>query len=221
MLILALDTAFAATQMAIYESETDTCLAEESLGMATGHAETLMLLVERGLAEAGLAYSALERIAVTIGPGSFTGVRIALSAARALALALEIPVIGITTLAAFARSHSKPDQRILVALDARRGEIYAQLFSNHGNELSVPVLTTAAELVAKWHDGACPVIGSAATLVCTLSPHFIQGDTAPIPAIAAIARLGATAPLPQAPPTPLYLRAPDAKPQSSPLTRRS
>src|ERR1700719_982791 len=98
MLILAIDTALDACAAAVLDTEAGKPIAQESLGMKRGHAEALMPLIGRVIAASGTAFASLGRIAVTTGPGSFTGLRVGLSAARGIALAANIPVVGVTTL---------------------------------------------------------------------------------------------------------------------------
>lgn len=214
MLTLALDTALPATQVALYDSASANVVAALSLPMATGHAEALMPAVEECLRQAGIGYAHLARIGVTIGPGSFTGVRIALSAARAMALALAVPVVGITTLDALTAPHLGRNGAVLVVNDARRGEVYAQLTASDGTILVPPALLTPPEVIACLPPGPLLVIGSGAGLICALYRDAIRGDPSPLPAIAVIARLAAYADISPHPPRPLYLRAPDAKPQT-------
>ena len=102
MLILAIDTALEACAVAVLDAETDALRAQESQAMARGHAEALMPMIERVMQAATLPFTALDRIAVTVGPGSFTGLRVGISAARGLGLAADKPVVGVTTLSAYA-----------------------------------------------------------------------------------------------------------------------
>src|ERR1700728_3269122 len=102
MLILAIDTALDACAACVLDADAARLIAQESQTMKRGHAEALMPLIGRVMKEAGIAFAALDRIAVTTGPGSFTGLRVGLSAARGIALAANKPVVGLTTLAAYA-----------------------------------------------------------------------------------------------------------------------
>src|SRR6266852_3656015 len=102
MLILAIDTALDACAAAVLDIDAGRLIAQESQAMKRGHAEALMPLIARVIKAAGIAFAALDRIAVTTGPGSFTGLRVGLSAARGIALAADKPVVGLTTLAAYA-----------------------------------------------------------------------------------------------------------------------
>ena len=164
--------------------------------MEKGQAERLIPLLEGLLAEAGLDWSDLKALAVGTGPGNFTGVRIAVAAARGLALGLGIPAIGVTRLEALAHGLPRP---VMVTEDARRGQAYVQLFT--------PAGTGEAHLADRVAP-ACPATGSAA------------GDKALPPAMPlaeAIARIAAArADQPQPRPAPFYLRGADAAPPSDP-----
>ena len=102
MLILAIDTALDACTAGILDTEAGKLVAQESEAMKRGHAEALMPLIARVMKASGIAFAGLDRIAVTTGPGSFTGLRVGLSAARGIALAADKPVVGVTTLTAYA-----------------------------------------------------------------------------------------------------------------------
>src|SRR6202166_4227803 len=121
MLILAIDTALDDCAAAVLDIDAGRLIARESQAMMRGHAEALMPLIARVIKEAAIAFTALDRIAVTTGPGSFTGLRVGLSAARGIALAPDKPVVGVTTLTAYAApvvsTNSKP--AVLAAIDAR------------------------------------------------------------------------------------------------------
>lgn len=221
MLILALDTALPATQVALFDASANHILASRSLPMATGHAEALLPTVEICLAEARRTYRDLARIAVTTGPGSFTGVRIALSAGRALGLALEIPVIGISTLEIFANPHLGQGLPVLAALDARREEIYAALYDEHGKMLLAPDLTTITALLPRLPVGQLIIAGSAAGLFTAQGDPRLIGKPATVPPLESLVRLAVHADPREHPPKPLYLREADAKPQQNTLARRS
>ena len=102
MLILAIDTALDACAAGVLDTDAGKLIAQESQPMKRGHAEALMPLIARVMKESGIAFLSLDRIAVTTGPGSFTGLRVGLSAARGIALAANKPVVGLTTLTAYA-----------------------------------------------------------------------------------------------------------------------
>src|SRR5262245_65992584 len=114
MRILAIDTALDACSAAVLDTDRGGILASESLPMTRGHAEAVMPLIARVMDGAGIEFRELDRIAVTIGPGSFTGLRVGISAARGIALAAGKPAIGLTTLAAFAAPHIAEDDTLPV-----------------------------------------------------------------------------------------------------------
>jgi len=228
MRLLALDTALGACSAAVL---IDGRLAGRRLEvMARGHAERLLPMAEEALKEAGLGWDSLDRLAVSVGPGTFTGVRTALAAARGLALALDLPLTGITTLAAVAAAAREEGVRglLLVALDAHGGLVYAQGFVTGAGEslipaaLAQPGLHEPQALVALLAAAPLPLAdltlaGSGAALVlAALGP---QGSNIPVaqsglPDAADVARLAALQPMPTRPyvvPSPLYLRAPDAR----------
>lgn len=208
----------------------------------TGHAERLMPMLnevmEATARDRGPTFSELDRIAVTFGPGTFTGARTAVATARALSLATGVPLCGTSSLAVMAKLAqgalgAKLDltTRLAVAVDARRGEIYLQCFSPAKPfELSEPVLLTlpsALTTLAELHVGSWTVVGSgAASLVAAAAGHPVAGllVQAELPALEPRASiLAAMAPtLPCLDPVqPLYLRAPDAKPQMSKILPRA
>jgi tRNA threonylcarbamoyl adenosine modification protein YeaZ/ribosomal-protein-alanine acetyltransferase len=217
MIVLAVDTALAACAAALYESDADLTLAKKFEPMATGQAERLAPMVAEILAS-GTGIGAVDRIAATIGPGTFTGLRIGLSFARGLGLALALPVIGISTLKALAANITADGDGlpIVAAIDARRGNIYWQLFSRELEELTPPQIGAAAAVAAKI-PARCFAVGSGAAILkthasspaITLAPDSAANHIDP----AAVARLASRAEPQDLPPQPLYLREPDAKPQ--------
>lgn len=224
MHILAIDTCFGAISVAIGTRHEDggICVLEAYEDRATGHAERLAPMIGEQLARAGLTARDLSRVAVTLGPGSFTGVRTGIAAARAFRLAVNVEVVGLTSLAVMAHrvfETSEQDARrpTLVAVDARRGRLYAQLFCSGAlDPLSEPQELTAAEaaLLASTHGArvagsggraivdAAPA-GVSVELVCeALEPH--AGDLAWLAfGLTPLGNVG-----------PIYIRPPDAKPQS-------
>jgi len=184
---------------------------------ARGHAERLMPMVETVLAEAGLGYPDLDQIAVTVGPGTFAGLRIGLATARALALAARLPIRGLTTLHALALAAAAGDARpVAVAIDARRDQVYGQVFARHAAPEGEPALWPAAAFAARLPAGPVLVVGSGARKVAAETARGdVDWTVEPLDPDAAILaleaeRLGpppATAPAPG----PLYLRPPDAR----------
>jgi tRNA threonylcarbamoyl adenosine modification protein YeaZ len=139
------------------DSATDIFIASESLLMDRGHAEALMPLIERVIAKVEGGFGSIDKIAVSVGPGSFTGLRVGLSAARGIALGLEVPAVGITTLTALSVPHIDGDERSLIvsAIDARHGHMYAQIVSGAGQvfRLDHNVIMQAADGQGDGHDG--------------------------------------------------------------------
>jgi len=220
MLILAIDTALDACASAILDTASSEVIARESMVMKRGHAEALMPLLARVMQQSGLTFDELDRIAVTTGPGSFTGLRVGLSAARGLALASQKPVVGLTTLAAFAApivARNDP-QPVLSAIDARHDHVYFQLVTGDGHPLVSPrVAPIDKALQAAGSHPAPHLVGNAAQLLAARwpaghpAPASVDGQAAPD--ITWVAWLGAAVSPDAAPAKPYYLRAPDAKPQ--------
>ena len=213
MIVLALDTAGVDCAAAVYDSGSDRLLADITETIGKGHAEHLMALIDRVLEKADIDLKAVERIAVTVGPGSFTGIRVGVAAARGFALSLGIPAVGVTTLAVIAAAHrlEAAGRSILVAMDAKRGEVYLQMFGSDGSAQGEPeaMVIEDAQALAETFDGL--LAGSAVPLLRGAAAD--AGDpVANIFPIAEVARLGAAMPAGDKP-KPLYLRGPDAKPQ--------
>lgn len=206
MLVLGLDTCLNACSVAVLDGER--VLAHESEVMARGHQERLAPMAERAMATAGLGFDRLERVGVTIGPGSFTGLRVGLAFAKGLGAALSIPVVGVGTLEALA---GQARGLVFAALDARREQVYLQAFED-GRALMAPdvlPVDTAAARVAELAQGrAATFVGSGGPLLAGL-----VANAALVPADGGDARIVArlAAMRPPVPPKPLYLRAPDAK----------
>ena len=229
--ILALDTSQAACSAALWrERAGERRVISRYEERSIGHAEALMPLVRDLLAEAGLAVADLDALAVTVGPGTFSGVRIALSAARGMALVAGLPVIGVTSLEAVAAgldgAHEPEDAVRVACFDARRGEVYVQAFTLGLAPLTAPSLLKLADAAASLPGSELVLVGTGAGLLFeTLKSHSPPGiETVrlgvapPFPHAEKIAEIAArrmaepgfkadTAPMPG----PLYIRAPDAK----------
>ena len=222
MLVLAIDTALAACSAAVLDAQRGELLAAESLARVRGHAEALLPLVARVMQGARTRFVDLSRIAVTVGPGSFTGLRVGISAARAIALATQLPAVGVTTLEAYAAPYFGSGKgSFAVAIDARHQHVYLQVFAADGQPRIPPGIASLAQAIAAA-SGAARVIGSGAPLIAAVWP----AGEAPIfdpreaPDIGWVARLGASAAKSSTPPKPLYLRAPDARPQDTAWIQR-
>ena len=220
MRVLAIDTALGACAAAIFDSDAGAILASESLAMPRGHAEALLPLIARVMDQAELEFDALDRIAVTVGPGSFTGLRVGIAAARGIALAAGRPAVGVSTLAAYAAPHIAIDRAgtVVVAIDARHGQVYCQVFGPGGRTV-VPPRHLRIEEAVRLAGGPVHLAGSAAQLLAAAwppdAPSPIVAEPKPAPDIEWVARLGSAAEAGSAPPKPLYLRPPDAQPQDA------
>jgi tRNA threonylcarbamoyladenosine biosynthesis protein TsaB len=223
MLILALDTALDACSAAVLDTTTSKTIAIESQPMKRGHAEALMPLIARVMAASGVAFTALDRIAVTTGPGSFTGLRVGLSAARGIALAADRPVVGLTTLTAYAAPvvAENGEHPIISAIDARHDHVYFQVVSGDGSPLIKPKVAPIAEALEASQFGAPHLVGNAAKILADRwpadAPPPFKIDPQAAPDIAWVAWVGAAVSPETAPAKPYYLRAPDAKPPKDPL----
>jgi tRNA threonylcarbamoyl adenosine modification protein YeaZ len=221
MRVLAIDTALEACSAAVLDTEEGGILASESIPMARGHAEALMPLVARVMGEAMLEFAELDRIAVTVGPGSFTGLRVGVAAARGIAVAAGKPAIGLTTLAAYAAPYIAADDvtPLIAAIDARNDQVYMQLFGTGGRTVVQPRLASVRDAVRAAMNGPARLVGSGAALLAAAWPADERRsaviDVARAPTIDWIAHLGAAAAQTLAMPKPLYLRAPDAQPQDA------
>ncbi|WP_439470422.1 tRNA (adenosine(37)-N6)-threonylcarbamoyltransferase complex dimerization subunit type 1 TsaB [Brevundimonas sp.] len=212
MRVLVIDTALGLCTAGVFEvGETTRMLGLRSEAMTKGHSERLGGLARDAVAEAG-GFDPIDRIAVTVGPGSFTGLRVGLAFAQGLGAALGRPVVGVSTLDALAASADARDVAALI--DARRGQVYARFWRDGvANGPPEPLsLEQAAERIAALPPGAA-LIGSGAALFAETASHAVAHDL-PGPAPEAIARLAARLDPETSPPKPLYLRAPDATPPS-------
>ncbi len=226
MRVLAIDTALAACSAAVLDTEFGGVVASESLPMIRGHAEALMPMLQRVMDKAGLTFPDIDRVAVTSGPGSFTGLRVGIAAARGIALAADKPAVGLSTLSVYAAPHIAADDRyqVVAAIDARHAHVYLQVFSPGGRTLTTPRLAPLREAVQAAAAAASCIVGSAAQAVAaalseTDAPAAVDARAAPD--IAWVARMGAVVPEDQSPLKPQYLRAPDAQPHhAAQLPRR-
>lgn len=204
MIVLAIDTAGIDCSAALFDSSAGKLLSAVSEEIGKGHAERLMAVIDQALDEAGVDLHAIGKIAVVIGPGSFTGIRVGVAAARGLALSLGLECVGVSTLETLAASHlatAPSSGPVLVAMDAKREEIYAQAFAADGSALNEPAALSAEELDRL-----------AASLSAELTGSWVSktGDRFDI---GKVAMIGASKDAAGTRPKPLYLRGPDAKPQ--------
>lgn len=199
MIILAIDTAASLCSACVFDTGNGE-LGRQVLDLGKGHAERLMGTIEAALAAAGITYADLGAIAVSIGPGSFTGVRVGVSTARGLALALKVPAVGVSTLEALA-AEARSQKPVIVRIDAGRGQAYVARFSAESETEFGPAALSLEEV-----DNMVAAAG--------VDVAIIDGKTADIAVYARLAgeKLAAGH---AAPPKPLYLRDADAKPQTS------
>jgi tRNA threonylcarbamoyladenosine biosynthesis protein TsaB len=225
VILLALENSADSCSVALWDAAAPAPEAEiafDRSDRARGQADHLVEMVDTVLGRAGLDYQALRAIAVNCGPGSFTGVRSAVAAARGFALAASLPVVAVSGLEALAGSVDAPGGApILAAIDAGRGEVYAQTFAPGLQPLTEPRPLAPAWAVGAVADRACVLVGSGAPLVAAALPEHARVTMAAVELDArAIARRAvrrlASGELPQ--PgfalRPLYLREPDARPQA-------
>ena len=214
--LLILDTALDRCAVCIMDGERRVACSSEE--MQRGHAERLFPMIAGTLAQAGCAYSDLDRIAVAAGPGNFTGIRIGISAARGIALALGIPAVGVSVLEALAeeagRSHMGD---IAVANLGPRASVYSQRICAGGEgrtrPLSEPEWTDVDEISCGGLREDCLCVGSAAMLVSErCGTAFLIRTHPEFEALASVA--GRRDALRNARPAPVYVRPPDARPRS-------
>lgn len=220
MRVLAIDTALGACSACILEAGEPEPLAGETIPMERGHAEALLPLIDRLSSHVDGGFESLDRVAVTVGPGSYTGLRVGIAAARGIGLAADIPVVGVATLSAFLAPLMAGERRGLftAAIDAKHGQIYIQAIAVGGRTIIPPSLMTYRDAIRLLGSGPLIVTGSAAAILAAEARaqgvDAVVSDTPSMaPDIAWVARLGALADPSQALPKPLYLREPDAKPQ--------
>ncbi|NBB50501.1 tRNA (adenosine(37)-N6)-threonylcarbamoyltransferase complex dimerization subunit type 1 TsaB [Rhizobium sp. CRIBSB] len=208
MIVLAIDTAGVDCAAAVFDSDSGKLLGRVSETIGRGHAERLMAMIDEALTEARLTLADVNRIGVTVGPGSFTGIRVGVAAARGLALALGVECVGVSTLEVLAKAAPETDKPVLAAINAHRDEVYAQSFENgapHGEAL----LLELDEYLARAAIPGTVLVGSASALVVDRSAET-GPDHYPIEIVARISAMAKA----QGKPKPLYLRGPDAKPQT-------
>jgi tRNA threonylcarbamoyl adenosine modification protein YeaZ len=229
MNILALDTSMGACSAALLRADGTVrdLFARETL-MARGHAEALMPMIAEVMEEARLDFAALDLIAATTGPGSFTGVRIAIAAARGLALVTPAKLYGIDSLTVMARlaraTRGIGPGPLAVAVDARRGVLYVGLCDSAGRKLDGPLLIAPDDAVSLLPKDLQTAVGSGGSLLVEAAARAGRKLEAALPDLqptaAALAEIalesGETVPTLR----PLYLRPPDARPQAEAVARR-
>jgi tRNA threonylcarbamoyladenosine biosynthesis protein TsaB len=226
MNVLAFDTCLGAISVAVRWRGPggDWLIRNAQEARERGHAERLMPMIAEVMGEAGLPFSDLHRIAVTVGPGTFTGVRVGVAAARALALASGIVLVGATTLAVMAQQAeqllgpARRGERLLaVAVDARRGSVYLQLFPAAPDGAVQPLLLDVSDAARRIGPRPVVVVGSGGELIADAmraAGGQVEAALASLqPDARTLASLAADL-TPATPLRPLYLRPPDVKPQA-------
>jgi tRNA threonylcarbamoyl adenosine modification protein YeaZ len=229
MNILALETSMGACSAAVLRGDGELRkLFARQKPMERGHAEALMPMVAEVMTEAGLGFSDLDLIAATTGPGSFTGVRIAIAAARGLALVTPAKLFGMDSLTVLARvareSNVAADAPLAVAVDARRGMLYVGLYDADGRKQQGPLLIAPDNAAALLPRALRMAVGSGAGLLAEAAQRRGQSVAATLPELqpsaAALAEIAAESGKSVPVLRPLYLRPPDAKPQAQQVARR-
>jgi tRNA threonylcarbamoyladenosine biosynthesis protein TsaB len=213
--VLAFDSAGPGCSAAVWRD--GDILSRRSAPMERGQAEHLVPMIAAVLEEAGIPATRLDLIAVTTGPGAFTGLRIALAAARGLALASDVPVMGITSFAAVAAQvpvAERQGRRLVVALESKRAEFYLQAFGADGEPVGESALVAPIDCGRWLGDTPLLLAGDAAERLAAVLPEraLARASSPGIPDAAVIARLAAATWRPglrPPPPRPLYLRPPD------------
>lgn len=222
MIVLGLDTCMQSCSTAVFRTNGEAGeLFRFSEALERGHAEALVPMVERVVAAAQIRYDEIDRIAVTTGPGSFTGVRVGVAVARGLALATGAKLVGIPSLEVIARQARETldtgDAALAVATDARRGQVYFACYDKDGAVLCEPAALDAAEAAARLPAKGRPLlVGSGGEMVADAasarSIEIVPGTW--LPDAAMLARMAVEREPAARPVEPLYLRPPDAKPQA-------
>ena len=214
MKILALDSATRACSVALWDGR---LRARRFVETDRGHAEMLLPMITQVMQDAGMRFAALDRLAVTIGPGYFTGLRAGLAAMRGIALASGVPVVGMTTLLALAHgvpAAERAGQRIVAALESKRAELFVQLFDERLTPLSEPISCTPAAAAEMLQEPILLVGDGAARLRVALGDGRARLATAGSwPDAAVLAEAAAFLPAPPQGdlPMPLYLHPPEAQ----------
>lgn len=218
MKILAIDTAAEWCAACLYEDGSGRVLGLEARDIGKGHAEALMGVIGAALGRADATFRDVGAIAVSVGPGSFTGVRIGVATARGLALALKVPATGIATLEAlaFEAGSLARGRPVLAVLDARREEFYAALYGSDGAVQAAPAILDLTAVAALAGLMKPLIVGSGARLAAEAAG--LDADRTALTdrrtaGIESVARLAARKGFGGERPRPLYLRGPDARPQ--------
>jgi len=207
--LMAVDTAAGACSVALWRD--GEVVAHRCEPMARGHAEAVVPMMQAALSEARWAVASLDAVGVTVGPGAFTGLRIGLSAARGVALAANIPAVGVGSLEALAHgtvAEERGGRVVAAVLDTKRGDLYAQLFEADLTPITGPSVATAEAVLARMEGREILSVGDGTV------PGAVPSVAPPWPDARVVAALAARRlaeePAPE-PPRPLYLREPEAR----------
>lgn len=224
--LLAIDTSLGSVSVCLLLGTSNEPFGIETTAMERGHAEALLPMVDRLMSTLEGGFATLTRIAVATGPGSFTGIRVGVSAARAIGLACGVPVVGISTLAALAAPAIAAGlgPTIVAAVDAHHGNVYVQSFSSGGETLLPPTALPAAKAIRAVGPGPVRLIGSGAPMMAieawSAGINAEIDDKSAMPDIRYVARLGRLVDPARARPQPFYIKPPDAKPQTAGILAR-
>ena len=214
-MLLAIDTCTHICAVGVYDSQSKKIVAEQSYDIGRGHAEYLPKVVEDVMGKVAIGYKAISKIGVTIGPGSFTGIRVGVAFARGLSFACDVRCVGVTTLEALSQTvdTKKP---FAVTLHGGRGNIFCQIFNTHDQRDLKPFQASLVEAKTLLSKRVDTLIGDAAQDINVSDDFDVLSHlkTAPIAAIAKLAVIS------EHKPSPLYLRDADAKPQVASLMPR-
>jgi tRNA threonylcarbamoyladenosine biosynthesis protein TsaB len=231
VIILAFDACFGGCSVAVWRD--GVCCATDALPPGPGQADLLLPMVAATLARASLAITDVDRFAVTVGPGGFTGVRVGVAAARAFALATGKPVVATTSLHVMAIAaldlcpELYAERDLVVAVDAHRGELYVQCFDGAAAALAPPLAVAVGDAAWLPHGSVARrpllIVGTGAAILADAAQKLGLSVHVSLPTLLPSAQyLGQIAGtlVPRSLLSPLYLRAPDAKPSSIALPSR-
>lgn len=213
MLVLAIDTALGAVSACAFDAERDEILSVERIALERGHAEAAIPLIDRVMARVPGGFDAIDRVAACVGPGSFTGIRVGVAAARAIGLACDAPVVGVTALAAFAAPLLDGSSDVVSAIDARHGCVFYQCFGPDGESLTSPMFAPIPEVARSLRQRPLKVTGTGAKLLAIEAWSIgLKAEAAGemvSPDVGYVARLASIADPAEAAAKPFYLKAPD------------
>ena len=213
-MLLALDTSGPLCSAGVYDKTNNQLVVNRSDNIGRGHAEHLMVMISQMLESSQIDWPEFDQIACVTGPGSFTGLRVGLAAARGLALALKCPCLGVSVFEALAE-HYGAGHPICVAMDARRNQLWMQNFDRAATPLDEARAVPIDDGLSAIHPGTRHIVGSGALILAKHDDQLTILDDVASPPIETIARFAAKLPSTNSRPKPLYLRAPDAKRQIS------